>query len=225
MASLYWAGDSTVAFNSRKTYPQTGIGQVFSLFTQPEIMVKNNAINGRSTKSFIDEGRLDQIDTAIQPGDFLFIQFGHNDEKERDPLRFTEAATSFKQYLSLYLDVAEAHHAFPLLITPLERMIFEENHLVPSAHLPYVQAMREVAEERAVALVDLFARSRKAIDTMGEEKSCELFMHIKPHQYENYPLGKDDNTHLQQRGAVYFASLLAEEIAKLPFPYTTLLLE
>jgi len=225
MASIYWAGDSTVAFNSRKTYPQTGIGQVFSLFTQPEIMVKNFAINGRSTKSFIDQGRLDRIDKEIREGDFFFIQFGHNDEKVSDPLRYTEATTSFKQYLSLYLDVALSHNAYPLLISPLERMVFAENHLVPSAHLPYVQAMKEVAEKRGVAMIDLFARSRKAIDTMGEGKSSELFMHVKPHEYENYPQGKEDNTHLQQRGAVYFASLLAEEIAKLPFPYTTLLLE
>lgn len=83
MAVIYWAGDSTVQYNSILTYPQTGIGQVFHLFVRPEVRIENHAKNGRSTKSFLDEGRFSVICDRIEEGDFLFIQFGHNDEKSR----------------------------------------------------------------------------------------------------------------------------------------------
>ena len=90
MATIFWAGDSTVQYNDITTYPQTGIGQVFHLFVKPEIKVENHAKNGRSTKSFIDESRIPAIYDRITQGDFLFIQFGHNDEKIQDPDRYTE---------------------------------------------------------------------------------------------------------------------------------------
>ena len=86
MRKIFWASDSTVQTNKFMTYPQTGIGQVFSLYTKDDVTVVNYAKNGRSTKSFIDEGRLQRIDEEIGAGDFLFIQFGHNDEKSQDLL-------------------------------------------------------------------------------------------------------------------------------------------
>ena len=90
MATIFWAGDSTVQYNDILTFPQTGIGQVMNLFLKPEVRVENHAKNGRSTKSFIDESRLTPIYDKITAGDFLFIQFGHNDEKKNDPQRYTE---------------------------------------------------------------------------------------------------------------------------------------
>ena len=95
MATIFWAGDSTVQYNDITTYPQTGIGQVFHLFVKPEIKVENHAKNGRSTKSFIDESRIPAIYDRITQGDFLFIQFGHNDEKIQDPDRYTEPFSEF----------------------------------------------------------------------------------------------------------------------------------
>jgi len=118
---IFWAADSTVQTNDITTYPQTGIGQVFSLYTRDGVVVSNHAKNGRSTKSFMDEGRLDVIDGQISEGDFLFIQFGHNDEKNEDPTRYTEPYSTFMENLKAYIDVARKHKANPVLITPLKR--------------------------------------------------------------------------------------------------------
>lgn len=119
MNKIFWAGDSTVQTNDYTTYPQSGIGQAFSIYVRREYTVENHARNGRSTKSFIDEGRLDAIERQLSPGDFLFIQFGHNDEKSQDETRYTEPHGSFIDNLGCMIRAAEAHGAYPVLITPL----------------------------------------------------------------------------------------------------------
>ena len=101
MNTIFWAGDSTVQTNNYATYPQTGIGQVFSLFLREGYQVENHAKNGRSTKSFLDEGRLAVIEQRLGEGDFLFIQFGHNDEKSEDPSRYTDPFSSFMENLEI----------------------------------------------------------------------------------------------------------------------------
>ena len=106
MVRIFWAGDSTVKYNRMDTYPQTGIGQVLGLYLKPEVQVFDMAENGRSTKSFMDEGRLAAIERELKPGDFFFIQFGHNDEKKEDPLRYTEAFGSFQENLRTYIQAA-----------------------------------------------------------------------------------------------------------------------
>src|SRR5699024_7038143 len=104
MTTIYWAGDSTVKENSILTYPQTGMGQVFGRFVRRmEVRVENHSENGRSTKSFLEEGRLETIRERMQPGDFLFIQFGHNDEKAEDPARYTSPEDTFRGYLAVFV--------------------------------------------------------------------------------------------------------------------------
>ena len=119
MNTIYWAGDSTVQTNDYTTYPQNGIGQIFPIFLKEEYRVENHAKNGRSTKSFMDEGRLAAIDEKIEEGDFLFIQFGHNDEKDEDPSRYTTPFGTFQENLKIYIETARKHGAYPVLITPL----------------------------------------------------------------------------------------------------------
>ena len=136
MNRIFWAADSTVQTNDYTTYPQTGIGQVFPLFVKPEYQVCNHAKNGRSTKSFMDEGRLKAIEEKIGAGDFLFIQFGHNDEKKEDPTRYTEPFSTYMENLETFIRVAKDHSAYPVLITPLERRCFmDEKHLGSSFRL------------------------------------------------------------------------------------------
>ena len=120
MSIIYWAGDSTVQTNRIATYPQTGIGQVFPLYIKEEIVVSNHAKNGRSTKSFMDEGRLAAIEEKIGEGDFLFIQFGHNDWNEK-PERHTVAFGDYQDNLKLFISKAREKKAFPVLITPVYR--------------------------------------------------------------------------------------------------------
>ena len=136
MNRIFWAADSTVQTNDYTTYPQTGIGQVFSLFVKPEYQVSNHAKNGRSTKSFMDEGRLKTIEERIGAGDFLFIQFGHNDEKKEDPTRYTEPFSTYMENLETFIRVAREHSAYPVLITPLERRCLWMRNTWGSEHIP-----------------------------------------------------------------------------------------
>lgn len=226
MNKIFWAGDSTVQTNDITTYPQTGIGQVFSLYLKEEYTVCNHAKNGRSTKSFMDEGRLAQIDAKIGEGDFLFIQFGHNDEKDQDPARYTVPGATFDENLRVFINVARKHGAHPVLITPLERRCFEDNGMLgEGAHGPYVEAIKNVAVAEDVPLIDLHAKSRKVMIEVGADKTVEWFMNIEPNTYASCPEGKKDNTHLKYAGAVTFAGLVAEGLKECGGIYAQLLVD
>ncbi len=223
---IFWAADSTVQTNDITTYPQTGIGQVFSLYVREGVTVCNHAKNGRSTKSFMDEGRLAVIDGQIGAGDFLFIQFGHNDEKTEDPARYTEPYSTYMENLETYIRVAQKHDACPVLITPLERRCFvDDRHLGMGAHSDYVAAMKHTAEKNHVALVDLYSMSRCALKKAGEPESRRWYMYFDANVYKNYPEGKKDNTHLRHEGAVMYAGLIAKGLYELGGIYKELLLD
>ena len=188
MNKIYWAGDSTVQTNDYTTYPQNGIGQVFPFFLKEGYTVENHARNGRSTKSFMDEGRLAVIEERIGEGDFLFIQFGHNDEKIMDPARYTEPFGSYKENLKTFIKAARDRKAYPLLITPLERRCYVEEHkLGPGEHGDYVAGMKQVAEECDVPLVDLNAMSRAALEEAGEVESRKWHMFFEAGVYPQHP--------------------------------------
>lgn len=226
MKKIFWAADSTVQTNDYTTYPQTGIGQVFSLFIKDAYQVENHAKNGRSTKSFIDEGRLQAIEEKIGEGDFLFIQFGHNDEKKKDPTRYTEPFSSYMENLETYIKVARDHGAYPMLITPLERRCFmDDKHLGIGEHSDYVAAMKQTAEKCNVPLVDLYSMSRVELKKAGEEQSRKWYMYFPAGVYTNYMDGLMDNTHLRHEGAVMFASLIAKGVQELGGVYADMLLE
>lgn len=227
MPSIYWAADSTVQFNSYRTYPQTGMGQVLSIFLKPEVLVKNHAINGRSTKSFIDQSRLAAIYDQIEEGDFLFIQFGHNDEKIDDPLRYTDPNGEYKVNLEKFVNVARNKKAYPVLISPLTRRCFTEDGkgLERGEHKPYVDALMETAKRLEVPVVDLYSMSREAILEAGSEKTKDWYMHLPKDTYFSHPEGLEDNTHLKYEGAVKFASLIAKGLMGLGGIYRELLLE
>jgi len=226
MKRIFWAADSTVQTNDITTYPQTGIGQVFSLYIKGEYEVKNHAKNGRSTKSFMDEGRLAVIDEQIGEGDFLFIQFGHNDEKDEDPTRYTTPYGTYMENLKIYIDVARKHGAYPVLITPLERRCFMENgHLGLGAHADYVAGMKQTATETDTPLVDLYTMSRKALKEAGEIESRKWYMNLEPGVYASCMEGKIDNTHLKYEGAVLYAGLIAKGLRELGGIYSDMLVE
>jgi lysophospholipase L1-like esterase len=226
MGKIFWAADSTVQTNDITTYPQTGIGQAFSLYTKEGVSVVNHAKNGRSTKSFIDEGRLEAIDKEIGEGDFLFIQFGHNDEKNADPTRYTEPFSTFMENLEVFIGVARSHGANPVLITPLERRCFvDDKHLGMGAHSDYVAAMKQTAEKNNVPLVDLYSMSRCALKKAGELESRKWYMYFDSGIYKNYPEGKTDNTHLRFEGALMYAGLIAKGLCELGGIYGDLVVD
>lgn len=225
MATIYWAGDSTVQYNDILTYPQTGIGQVMGLFLKPEVHISNHAKNGRSTKSFIDESRMTAIYDQITEGDFLFIQFGHNDEKIKDPTRYTEPFSEYMVNLEKFVNVARNKKAWPVLITPLERRCFvDEEHLGLGEHTDYVTAMKQTAENLNVPLIDLYSMSRAELRRAGAEKTKEWYMHLPAGVYPYHMEGLEDNTHLKYAGAVIYAGCIARGLKELGGRYSDLLL-
>lgn len=224
MATIYWAGDSTVQYNGIMTYPQTGIGQVFHLFLKPEVKISNHAKNGRSTKSFIDESRLTEIYDQITEGDFLFIQFGHNDEKKEDPARYTEPFSEYMTNLEKFVNVARNKKAWPVLITPLERRCFVEgDQLGLGEHSDYVAAMKQTAKNLDVPLIDLYSMSRAELRRVGAEKSKEWYMHLPEGVYPYHMEGLADNTHLKYAGAVVYGGCIAKGLKELGGVYSDLL--
>ena len=224
MIHIFWAGDSTVATNKASTYPQTGIGQAFDRYTAADVVVCNHAVNGRSTKSFIDESRLATIYDAITKGDYLFIQFGHNDEKKNDPARYTDPHGEFIVNLGKYVNVARNKGAYPVFITSVERRLFDEDgKLKPSEHTEYVLGMKEAAEKFDVPVVDLFTMSRDFLEKTGDEDSKKYYMNLAPGEAAWAPEGKIDNSHLKYEGAMLYAGMVAKGLAELGEPYSSLI--
>lgn len=224
MAAVFWAGDSTAQYNDITTFPQTGIGQVFHLFLKPEVAVENYAKNGRSTKSFIDESRLSVIYDRISEGDFLFIQFGHNDEKKADPERYTEPFGAYMENLEKFVNAARDKKAWPVLITPLERRCFvDEHHLGAGEHGDYVEAVKRTAEKLNVPYIDLYSMSRAEMEKAGAEKTKEWYMHLPEGVYPYHMEGLEDNTHLKYLGAVVYGGCIARGLKELGGIYSDLL--
>lgn len=223
MTTIFWAGDSTVRQNSIHTYPQTGIGQVFERFTRRyHVQIENHAENGRSTKSFLDEGRLAPICQRMQPGDFLFIQFGHNDQKAEDPSRYAPADTVYADNLRLFIQAAKQRGGHPVLITPVTRCNWRQLPENRQFAL-WVAAMKRVGQELDVPVIDLTSLSEALVDGWGENVARELYMTLPAGKYPHYPDGLSDTTHLQPLGAITFAALIAKELHQLGGRYAELL--
>ncbi|MFC4104184.1 rhamnogalacturonan acetylesterase [Paenibacillus xanthanilyticus] len=216
MLSLYIAGDSTAAQKSGAEKPMAGWGEFLPFRFRSGVTVRNWAINGRSTKSFMAEGRLAAISREIAPGDYWFIQFGHNDGKAEDPSRYCDA-DSYKANLRRFVEAARGAGAVPVLLTPVSRRWFaSDGQADPLAVGPYPEAMRETAAELDAPLLDLFARSQQLYAETGVEASKALFVHLAPGEHPNYPDGLTDDTHFSEAGAEAIAQLAAEEIRRHP---------
>ena len=195
------------------------------MFLKEGYTVENHAKNGRSTKSFMDEGRLQAIEECIGEGDFLFIQFGHNDEKSQDPARYTEPFSSYMKNLEIFINAARQKGAYPVLITPLERRCFvDEKCLGVGEHSDYVSAMKLTAEKQEVPLVDLYTMSRTALKRAGEPGSRRWYMYFDGGEYPQHPEESRDNTHLRYDGAVCFGAMIAKGLQKIGGIYGEMIL-
>ncbi|MFD3000689.1 rhamnogalacturonan acetylesterase [Pontibacter toksunensis] len=210
--TIFLIGDSTVADKPySKGNPEKGWGQVFPLYLQEGVKVENHAVNGRSTKSFRDEGRWDKVLQKLKKGDYVIIEFGHNDQKNQDPSRYAAPETDFRQNLERYISETRAKGAIPVLATPIVRRKFENGSLVDT-HGKYPEVVRAVAAKQNVPLLDLEKRTRELLSRYGEEKSKALFLHLEPNEYESLPEGRSDDTHLSAYGAFRVSDLVAEEM-------------
>ncbi|MFI1026526.1 rhamnogalacturonan acetylesterase [Streptomyces sp. NPDC020951] len=203
--TLYIAGDSTAAQKYADAAPETGWGMALPFFLQTDRPVANHAVNGRSSKSFVDEGRLDAVLAAIRPGDFLLIQFAHNDEKTTDPTRYTEPWTTYQDYLRLYIGGARAKGARPVLATPVERRRFDADGNALPTHGEYPAAMRALAAAEQVALLDIQALSLALWQELGVEETKTYF---------NWTATEQDNTHFNPPGAIAVARLVTRELLR-----------
>ncbi len=210
---VYLVGDSTMSIKQTDKYPETGWGMPFVYFFDESVTVENRAQNGRSTKSFIAEGRWKSVTDNLKSGDYVFIQFGHNDEVKTKKTYTTEA--EFKSYLGKYVKETLNAGAFPILITPVARRSFDAAGKVLETHQVYSEIVRTTAHEMNVPLIDLDRESMLLLQKMGVENSNLLFNKLEPGQNPNYPSGKDDNTHFNEYGARRMAELVLLEIKKL----------
>jgi pectinesterase len=187
-------GDSTVN-------DQGGWGYGFKQFVTPDVEVFNTAANGRSSKSFIGEGKW--TNALALKGDYYFIQFGHNDEPGKGPTRETDPATTYPEFLKKYVDETRAIGAKPILVTSLTRRMFDENGKLKPNLLPYVEAMKKVAAEINVPLIDLHASSVALCEKLGPEEVAKFNPTVKD---------KPDTTHLKGDARVVFAKLVVDEL-------------
>ena len=192
--TVHLMGDSTMAEKDLpKAGEERGWGMMLQNFLNPEeVKVINYAQNGRSTKSFIDLGLWDKVYAAIQPGDYVFIQFGHNDAKADDPARYAAAFGAYQDNLRLFVDGVREKGGTPVLITPVARRWFKEGGLDRNCHTDYPAAMKAVAKEKDVILLDVTTPTLDWIEGLGDEASRAFFM---------ISTGKNDNTHLVPAGA------------------------
>ena len=214
---IHLIGDSTMA-NKPLDLPERGWGMSFAALVKPPAAVDNHAMNGRSTKSFIDEGRWEKVRAALQPGDFVVIQFAHNDEKQEDPTRFADAATTFRDNLRRFIREARAQGAEPLLATPVCRRRFDAHGKLVDTHGAYPEAVRIVARETGVPLLDLERATARWLQAIGDAASRRFFMWFAPGEHPRIPEGRQDNTHFVAAGADKVAELAAQEIRAQKLP-------
>ena len=219
---VYMIGDSTMANKPiEPPNPERGWGQLLPKFFKNPDMVSNHAVNGRSSKSFLDEGRWQVVLDALQPNDWVVIQFGHNDEKRKDPTRYTDPGGSFRDNLRRFVDEAREKQANPLLATCVVRRKWDETgKQLVDTHGDYPDATRAVADEEKVPLLEMHDLTRQLELAHGQEGSKRLHLWIAPAVYESMPEGARDDTHYSAYGAERVAALAVQEMLRLQLPLT-----
>lgn len=208
---VYLAGDSTVMSYGSGNFPQQGWGGRLHDYFTSGVSFSNRAIGGRSSKSFVDEGRLASILGVIKPGDYLFVQFGHNDGYS-DPRLHTDPYTSFKTYLSMYIDQARQYGATPVLVTPMGRRYYDSSGRFINDFVDRTAAMKQLAAAKGVALIDLNSKSIGFYNGIGVAATTDVFLYAAAGQYPRFPSGVADTTHFQDYGAGQLARLVVQGI-------------
>lgn len=203
--TLFMIGDSTMSEKRVEAYPETGWGMPFQYYFNEDVTVENRARNGRSTRTFLEEGRWEPIVEQLAKGDYVFIQFGHNDE-----VQSKEQSTTPKEFqvnLRKYVTETCERGAQPVLLTPVARRHFDEEGKLIDTHRDYSALVREVAQKLEVPLIDMDQSSQKLLKDFGPEKSAFLYLHLDEAQNPHYPDGIEDNTHFSELGARMMAEL------------------
>jgi len=210
--TVFLVGDSTCATKKLdKENPERGWGQMFQPFFDDGVVVDNRAVNGRSTKSFRDEGRWDAVLEDVRDDDYVFIEFGHNDAKINDSTRYSSPA-QYAENLRAFIFEVRSHGGIPVLLNSIVRRAWENGRLIDT-HGEYLVQARRVAEEEEVVFFDMEAATRRWVSSLGEEASRGCYMWVEPGVCPLYPDGRRDDTHLNVRGAKAVAGMVADMIA------------
>lgn len=204
-ARIVVAGDSTASSYGPERWPRAGWAQVLSDFLSADVQVLNLAVSGRSTRSYRDQGLWDSLVGQLQPGDLVLIQFGHNDAKREDASRYTDADSEFPARLLQFVSEVQAAGARPLLLTPVARRAFDSAGHAIDTHGAYAQAVRDLARQEAITLIDLGELSMRWLNALGPEPSKAYFLH-------DPATGLADDTHFHHRGAVAMACLVVASL-------------
>lgn len=242
--TIFTIGDSTMANKKLEgENPERGWGQMLSRYFTDDITIDNHAVNGRSSKSFINEGRWGAVLSKIQKGDYVFIQFGHNDEKD-DPNRHTDPGTTFDANLKKFVEDTRAKGGIPVLFNSIVRRNFgkadgkavanaikqddirngidpkapkdsiEEGATLIDTHGAYLISPKNVAKELNVTFIDLNSLTHKLVEGMGPQKSKELYLWVEPKTVPALPNGREDNTHLNVHGASVIAEMAVKAVTE-----------
>ena len=209
--TIYMIGDSTMSIKAPRAYPETGWGMPFAGFFDSTVKVDNRAKNGRSTRTFISENLWQPVFDNLNEGDYVFIQFGHNDESKEKTERYTTPG-QYKENLTRFVKETRSKKAIPVLLTPVSRRRFDEEGNALETHAAYSPLVKEVAKALNVLFIDLDTKSKDLYQQMGVENSRLLFLQLKPGEHPNYPGGKDDNTHFNELGARLIAQIVLAEV-------------
>jgi lysophospholipase L1-like esterase len=210
--TIYTIGDSTMAIKKENKRPETGWGEGLPLMFDSLVTIENHAVNGRSSRSFISEGRWAKVFENLKRGDIVLIQFGHNDSKVNDSTRYTNPSTQYRANLVRFINDSRSRGAFPVLLTSIMRRNFNEKGVLVDTHGSYPEVMRSVALEMETPLIDAQLISEQMMVSLGSDKSKSMFLHLEAGENPNYPNGVADDTHLNQTGAFDICKAIVEEL-------------
>jgi lysophospholipase L1-like esterase len=217
--TVYLIGDSTMADKPDPAHnPERGWGQALPRFLDADATVSNHARNGRSTRSFLAEGRWDSVRVRLRKGDYVLIQFGHNDQKVEDSTRYTNPYTAYRRNLERFVAEARAAGATPVLFSSIVRRQFNATGVLVDTHGVYPWVARTVARETGTPFVDLQLLTEELVQRHGPERSKALYVWTTAGQYPAFPAARQDDTHLSPAGADSVARLAAVALRGLGGP-------
>lgn len=211
--TVYLIGDSTMADKEVIAYPETGWGMPFHYFFDSTVTVDNRAKNGRSTRTFIEQGRWQSVFDNLKEGDYVLIQFGHNDEVPSKGSYTTPE--DFVTNLEKFVNESRSKKAIPVLITPVARRKFDSTGKIEETHAQYTLLVKDVAKKLDVPLIDLDKESQEMLQKLGPDDSKFLYNYLQPGENPHYPEGHKDDTHFNELGARKMAEIVLHDIRKL----------
>jgi lysophospholipase L1-like esterase len=214
--NIYIAGDSTASIKSIEARPEFGWGEFLHVYLPSNMTIYNHAKNGRSSKSFLVLGHLDIIEKDLKQGDFLIIQFGHNDQKIEDLERYVEPHVEFPNIIKQYVSIARNKGAIPVLLSSITRRNFINEHQMKERTVDvYPEKMIEIAKNLQLDFIDVYQITKDFFESLGDQLSKDYFLHLSENMHPSYSKGIKDDTHLNEKGAMTVASLIAPHLIKI----------